>query len=87
MAVAGSRYGGRWTTYLHTVTAAESAAKKFSLITQPKVPSTLLIDLLDGGGTAVSGVHFALNGQEIQWNSYELDGALSENDRIRVTYL
>ena len=87
MAVSVSRFGGRWTTYLHTVTAAESAAKKFSLITQPKVPSTLLVDILDGGGVAVNGTHFALVGQEIQWNSYELSDVISENDRIRITYL
>lgn len=87
MAVSSGRYSGRWTTYLHTLTSDEEVAKSFTLITEPKVPDTILVDILDGGGTAIQGVHFELQGQEIHWNSYELDGVLAENDRIRVTYI
>lgn len=87
MAVAVSRYGGRWTTYLHTISEAEETLKKFQLATRPKVANTLMVDIIDGGGTVVKGVHFELDGQEIHWNSYELDGELSAGDRLRVTYL
>lgn len=87
MAVSASRFGGKWTTYLHTISPSEASAKKFTLTTQPKLPSTIVMDILDGGGAAIKGVHFELLGQEIHWDSYELDGALSADDRIRLTYI
>ncbi len=75
-----------WTTYMHTVSPTEAAEKKFILRSQPKVASTLMVDVLDGGGTVISGTHFSLVGSEIHWSGFELDGTLAQGDRLRITY-
>ena len=87
MATAPSRYGTRWTTYLHTITDLEASSKRFALISPPKLPQTLLIDGLDGAGPLVVGTHFSLIDSELHWSGKELDGVLGSNDRLRITFI
>ena len=87
MAVAPSRVGSAWTTYYHTITQQEAALKKFDLPSKPKRADSILLDIVDGGGTAIKGVHFSLQDTEIHWSGHELDGVLSGGDRLRIAYV
>lgn len=69
-----------------TLTAANEAAKSVDLPSAPTNPAGVVVDVFSGGGTMRYAIDFHLFGNTLSWAGGPFDGALAENDEIRVGY-
>lgn len=68
----------------HTVTAAEVAAKQFSLLKDP-AGSQVCIDIIEGTSQQPA-IDYAISGRIVSWDGLALDGVIEEGDIVRCIY-
>lgn len=82
MAISPRRAGYKLET--REITEAEASAKKLTLSRIPQFPNLVLVFVADSGTHLVNAVDFQLDGSELSWSGYPLDGVLEAGDRLSV---
>jgi hypothetical protein len=70
----------------HTVTGPELAAKKFTLLHSPLVPSQATADMIGGSPQAYGADFTIINGNEFNWDTLGLDGQILLGTVMRIEY-
>jgi hypothetical protein len=68
------------------ISAGEITAKKLTLTSTPNVPTEVIVDVA-GGSAQVYNVDFnIINGNELNWNGFALDGIIFAGSILRIQY-
>ena len=81
----GGSGNGDWVKVEHTITAGELAAKQFTIVPTPLVPSEVLVHVIDGP-VLDFGTDYTISGSTFSWNALAIDGIVEENDKIELAY-
>lgn len=82
MAISGRKTGYRLET--REITTAEANEKKITLSKTPQFPNLVLLFVADSGTHLVNSLDFTLNGRELSWSGYPLDGLIEAGDRVSI---
>ena len=82
MAISGRKVGYRLET--REITASEASAKKITLSRSPQFPNLVLMFVADSGTHLVNDVDFQIDGSELSWEGYEMDGLIEAGDRVSI---
>jgi len=72
---------------LQSLSSTDIANKYILLPGTPADPSSVLVDVLSGGGPAVYGQDYVVIGNQLNWSGLGLDNVLDPTDNIRIFYV